>query len=54
MPLQRGGRPLFNHVLLIRYLDSRRACILFLLLRRLSSKETMSTRPTHEFGLYLD
>jgi hypothetical protein len=29
-----------NRVLWIQYLDSRRACTLFLLLRRLSSKET--------------
>ncbi len=41
-----------NHVLWIQYLDSlaRRACILFLLLRRPSSEETMSTRPTHDLG----
>jgi hypothetical protein len=37
-----------NRVLGIQYLDSRRACTLFLLLRRLSYEETMSTRLTHD------
>ncbi len=38
-----------NRVLGIQqYLDSMRACTLFLLLRRLSSEETMSTRLTHD------
>ena len=41
-------RALFAHFMLdrvlgIQYLDSRRACALFLLLRRLSSEKTMST-----------
>jgi hypothetical protein len=39
-----------NRVLWIQYLDSRRACTLFLLLRGLSSEETMSTRSTHDLG----
>jgi hypothetical protein len=40
-------RPVLNHVLGIRHLDSTGACTLFLLLRRLSAEETMSTRHTH-------
>jgi hypothetical protein len=39
-----------NRVLGIQYLDPWRACTLFLLLRRLSSEETMSTRLTHDLG----
>ncbi len=41
-----------NRVLGIQYLDPwpGRACTLFLLLRRLSSEETMSTRLTHDLG----
>jgi ABC-type xylose transport system permease subunit len=41
---------LLNRVLGIQYLDPWRACTLFLLLRRLSSEETMSTRLTHDLG----
>jgi hypothetical protein len=40
----------FNRVLGIQYLDSRRACTLLLLLRRLSSEETMSTRLTDDLA----
>jgi hypothetical protein len=50
---QRGtGMPLWllNRVLGIQYLDPWRACTLFLLLRRLSAEETMSTRLTHDLG----
>jgi hypothetical protein len=39
-----------NYVLGIQYLDPWRACTLFLLLRRLSSEETMSTRLAHNLG----
>ena len=45
------GTVLINYVLGIQYLDPWRACTLFLLLRRLSSEETMSTRLT-QLGLY--
>jgi hypothetical protein len=41
---------LINCVLGIQYLDPCRACTLFLLLRRLSSEETMSTRLKHNLG----
>jgi hypothetical protein len=44
------GWSLINYVLGIQYLDPWRACTLFLLLRRLSSEETMSTRLTHNLG----
>ncbi len=37
-----------NCVLGIQRLDSTGACTLFLLLRRLSAEETMSTRLTHD------
>ncbi len=54
-PPGRAGPPnresvLLKRVLGIQCLDSRRACTPFLLLRRLSSEETMSTRPTHDLG----
>jgi hypothetical protein len=39
-----------NRVLGIQYLDPWRAGTPFLLLRRLSSEETMSTRLTHDLG----
>jgi hypothetical protein len=39
-----------NRVLGIQDLDSMRACTLFLLLRRLSSEETVLTRLTHNLG----
>jgi hypothetical protein len=45
-----GLTRVINRVLGIQYLDSRRACTLFLLLRRLSSEETVSTRLTHNLG----
>ncbi len=41
---------LINRVLGIQYLDPWRACTLFLLLRRLSPEETVSTRLTHNLG----
>ncbi len=41
---------LINCVLWIQYVDPWRACTLFLLLPRLSSEETMSTRLTHDLG----
>ncbi len=44
---------MLNHVLWLQYLDSRRACILFLLLRRLSSEDFVNETHTR-FGLYLD
>ncbi len=45
-----GGRKVINCVLGIQYLNPCRGCTLFLLLRRLSSGETMSTRLTHNLG----
>ncbi len=44
------SRSLLHRVLGIQYLDQWRACTLFLLLRRLSSEETRSTRLTHDLG----
>ncbi len=41
---------LLDRVLGVHYLDPWRACTLFLLLRRLSSEEAMSTRLTHDLG----
>ncbi len=40
-----------SHVLGIQRLDSTRACTLFLLLRRLSAEETMSTILTPDCGV---
>ena len=45
-----AGSYMINCVLGIQYLDSWRACTLFLLLRRLSSEEAVSTRLKHNLG----